>query len=122
MVDFGREAMFALQVLNQIMEVVIAQLLFAATNTAEQMVMRRLTDYLIACVAIHLRDHYQAEITEKVQRAIDGGAIDGRRLRLDAIIDLAGRSVPANGTEGIHDHLALGRQAIALFTDAFVIV
>ncbi len=76
--------------------------------------MGRLADYLIGHLTINFGGRHQLQITEKVQGAVNGGPIDRRRRGMDTIVDLGHGGVIANGTEGIHDDLALRRQAVAL--------
>jgi hypothetical protein len=40
---------------------------------------------------------------------------------MDTLVDLAHSGVAADGTQGIHDDLALRRQTVTLFTYLFVI-
>ncbi len=50
---------------------------------------------------------------QEIQRPVDGRAVDGREIGVDALIQLSHRHVPAGGAQGVEDDLALGGQAMA---------
>ena len=56
-----------------------------------------------------------------MQGTVDCGAIDGWRRGMDTIVDLGHCGVIADGAEGIHDDLALWRQAVALGANLLVV-
>jgi hypothetical protein len=72
--------------------------------------------------AAHVGADHQAQLAQKIQRPINGGAVNGAGRALDARENFIEGRMPAGLADGVEDELALRRHAEAALAHQFGII
>src|SRR3989337_1266720 len=109
------EFLFALDLVEQRLHRLVANLLYLVAVAADEVVVRYVSGDLVNHVAADLRGDYQPHLAQEVQVAVHGRAVDVRRLGPHAPVNLVRRGVAIPRADGVQNQLALGRHPEAPF-------
>lgn len=102
------KAGFVLQRLDEVPVILVWEFHTGVTTAANQVVVRLFTGDLIDQASVGRgRIGDQAQIAQQLERSVNGGPVNGRRLLLHQRIDLFRPGMFADLTDGIQHHLSL---------------
>ena len=119
MMQVGMEAVLLVQSRSERRQHLFIQVDDLAAPGADQMVVMLMSGAMEPHAAVaHVGFGYHPHLFKQFEGAIDGGDVEPMIALADILVDLLGADVPAGSLDGLQDHEALGRHAVALLGQA----